>query len=135
MDIIRQRFHVGEFLVGCDIAVRVTFLCFPRVIDVDERIPHIFHAIAGHGIGYRANRSVIDAPGEFVPTVPAHGRSLRQAVVGDLMQRWRRDARGHGAFARRSTMCNHLGEGSVRTTARGHVQFVTHEFAFVHDVT
>src|SRR5258708_29940841 len=74
--------HFGEFLVGLDIAIwggpRL-----PGVVDVDVDVAGVLHAARYHGGGDLADNFVVNAAVEMVPTVPAHGRSPGEAVVGE----------------------------------------------------
>ena len=79
MNVVGQRLHVGEFVIGVQHAIRVA-LAFPGVVDVDVNVAGIFHAGGDNLVGGVANVLVSDLAGEVVPTVPAHGRSLRRLI-------------------------------------------------------
>src|SRR5262249_29690760 len=71
--IIGQRLHVGKFLVGLDVALRVAH-ALPGVVNVDVHVAGVFHAALDHGIGHAAHGGIVNRVSELVPTVPAHGR-------------------------------------------------------------
>lgn len=95
MHVVRQRFHVRELPVARDVAVGVAF-SFPGVVDVDVNVAGITHAALHHGIGDLADGLVVDGMLELVPAVPTHRRGAREAVVGEIAQRWTRRARRPG---------------------------------------
>src|SRR6266550_6243209 len=116
MNILSQCFHVGKFLVGEDVSVGVA-ATFPGVVNIEVLISCVFHAAADHCIGDLPNDSVIHPALEVVPAVPAHGRGSDQTIVGNLVQRRRRNASRHRPFSVWSTASNHLYEWCVRTAA------------------
>src|SRR5208337_3785942 len=87
MDVIGQGLHIGKFFVREDVAVFIAAghpgaidraALFPGVVDIDIDVS---------GVGHAANRLVIDAAGELVPTVPAHGRRFSETVGRDRLER------------------------------------------------
>src|SRR5439155_25137729 len=61
----------------------------------------------------------------------SHRRRFGKAVVRNLMNYRRREARGIGALARWSKVSDHLDELAIGAPSRGHVQLVTHKLAFI----
>jgi len=53
-------------------------LAMPAIVDDDILIPRCFHAACHHRVCGLANEILINVAGEFVPTVPTHGRGERQ---------------------------------------------------------
>ena len=96
VDVIGQRLHVGKFFVGGDVAVFIALFGFPGVVDIDVDIAGVAHAAGCDGVGHAAHGGVVHFAGELVPTVPAHGRSLRVAVRGDRFERRQRLVRQGG---------------------------------------
>src|SRR5215831_18854533 len=109
MDVIGERLHVGELAVRVDVALRVA-LPLPSVVDVYVNVARIPHAVTRHRIGDTADRRVVDAIGELVPTVPPHGRRPREAIVADGVQRRRLDSWGQGSLAFRDTVRHQAGD-------------------------
>src|SRR6185437_13998722 len=87
VNVIGESFHVGEFVVGMNNALRVA-LPGPGVVNDDVFVSGSFHAARDHSVGLRANRFVVNASGEMIPTVPAHGR--RRSEIRLLSKRWDR---------------------------------------------
>ncbi len=72
MNVVRQRFHVRELVIGLDDA-RGVALAFPGVVDIDVEVAGVPHAGGDEGIGGFADRLVGDLARKVVPTIPAHG--------------------------------------------------------------
>ena len=93
----------GNFLFEWMIALRVA-LAFPGVVDGDVDVTGIAHAVAGDGVGHAADDFIADAPVEFVPAIPAHRRSARESVIGNLVQSGHGHASGQRAVTGRDPM-------------------------------
>ncbi len=104
---------------------------FPGIVDVDVNVTRRLHSVGSHGIGHPANVFRCHSTGEFVPTVPAHGRSANQAIVGHLVEFGRLDAGRHGPLAVRRGMGHHFTQRRVRAVARTDMQLIAGEFTFV----
>ena len=126
VDVIGQRFHVGEFLIASDIALGVA-IGFPGVVDIDVLIAGGLHAVGRHGVGDGADGLVVDTAGELVPTVPAHGRSAGESVVADLVERGQGETGGHGALAGGNAVGDPLGGGGFGIAAVEDVEFLAGE--------
>ena len=72
MDVVGEGLHVGELVVGLDVAAGVA-LAFPGVVDVDVDVAGVAHAGGDEEVGGVADVLVGDLAGEEVPAVPAHG--------------------------------------------------------------
>ena len=80
MDVIGQRFHIGELLVRGDLAFgRARPL--PRVIDIDIGIALACEAGSHHSVGGRANVVRLDNAAPDVPRVPAERRRQRERML------------------------------------------------------
>ena len=92
MNVVGERFHVGELVVGADIAFLVA-CALPGVIDVHVHITGVAHAVSGHGIGNFPHSLVVNLAMKVVPAVTSHRRRARQTVVSHCMYHRRSDLR------------------------------------------
>ncbi len=82
VEVVAEGLHAARELLGIghEIAVGIALSGAPAVVDHDVLIAGVPHAILGHRVGHAADEFFIDVAGERVPTVPAHRRSLGEAV-------------------------------------------------------
>ena len=76
VDIIRQRFHVGELRIRVQHSVRDA-LTLPGVVDIHVDVARVFHAGGDELVGGGADVLVAHLSGKEVPAVPAHRRRKR----------------------------------------------------------
>ena len=86
MNVVGKALHVGELLVGQDVALRVT-PTFPGVVDVDIGVAHLVHPACDHRVGHRAHVIRRDASGKLVPAVPSHRRGADEPVIRQVVKR------------------------------------------------
>ena len=86
VDVIGQRLHVGELLVGKHVAVRVP-PGFPAVVNVDVGPAVVDQAAGHHRVRRGAHVRLVDVAAETIPAIPAHRRRQRDGVAADDLER------------------------------------------------
>ncbi len=98
MDVVGQPLHVGEMLVGQDVALRIAertnllrvgavLRVPPAIVDIDVLIADVGHPFLHHHVGGLAHQLVGNAAVVGVPVVPAHRRRERERVAADDLER------------------------------------------------
>ena len=89
MDVVSKGFHATRefYRVGLKVALGITVVCHPAVVDVDVLVPDAGQVQSCEGVGLLHNDLLGDIAVEFIPGVPAHGWRRAEAVVGRVYYR------------------------------------------------
>src|SRR6266446_9799717 len=87
MDIVRERFHVRESLIGMERTVPVPH-SLPAVIDFDIDVTRRAQARFDQRVGRSAYILIGHPRSELLPAGPTHQRGLGQIVGRQVTQLW-----------------------------------------------
>lgn len=66
--------------IGYEIALRIALARHPAVVEIDIIVAGVAHAVLDHRFGDALDELLVDMGGEGVPGIPAHRRSLGEAL-------------------------------------------------------
>src|SRR5579871_2252297 len=126
MNVICKRFNAGResLWVGQNKSIFVA-AHLPAIVDHNVLIAGVFHSACHHRVCHRLDHLFADVAAEFIPTVPAHWRSERDAVVPRARGGRKRDEKNQSKHKRKYNFRDERWfHGGLRSdSARNHTGF------------